>query len=457
MSSMTQPPSQLVSTMSDPTRPLSFYNYRTRQLEPFVPMGETVGLYTCGPTVYAPVHIGNLRTFIFEDVLRRVLKFAGYPVKQVMNLTDVDDKTIRGAKQAKLSLQDYTRPFTERFFEDVKKLAIEPAEFYPAATEHIDEMIRLIGRLFEAGNAYERAGSVYFAIDKFPDYGKLSGVDLAGLAPGARVDQDEYDKDQPGDFALWKAAQTDDEAVGAVWDAPWGRGRPGWHIECSALALKFLGESFDIHTGGIDLLFPHHEDEVAQVESLSGQPFARFFLEAEHLLTDEAKMAKSLGNVTTLAEIEEHGFDPLDFRYLTLTAHYRSKLHFSWESLAAARETRLVLVRLQYRPVDRPDQRVIDSITERLFDDLDTPGALAILHREANPALWEHFDTVLGLGLTVRTIDLSADLHARLDEREEARQRKDFTTADTIRDEFALKGYEIDDTSDGPVVVPKQS
>lgn len=445
----------LVSTTPSVPRSLRFYNYRSRRLEDFVTPERTVGLYTCGPTVYAPVHIGNLRTFLFEDVLRRVLKFAGYEVKQVMNLTDVDDKTIRGANEIGLSLQDYTRPFTERFFEDVQKLRIEPAELYPPATEHIDEMIRLIERLVEAGIAYERDGSVYFAIQKFPNYGQLSGVDLAGLVPGSRVDQDEYDKDQPGDFALWKAAQADDEAVGAAWDAPWGRGRPGWHIECSALGLKFLGETFDIHTGGIDLLFPHHEDEVAQIESLTGQPFARFFLEAEHLLTDEAKMAKSLGNVTTLADIEKQGFDPLDFRYLCLTAHYRSKLSFSWESLAAARETRFALVRLQYRPVERPDQRVIDEITERLSDDLDTPGALAILHREANPALWEHFDTVLGLGLTVRMVDLSADLRARLEEREEARQQRDFATADRIRDEFVVRGYEIDDTPEGPVVVPK--
>ncbi|HPG00875.1 MAG TPA: cysteine--tRNA ligase, partial [Kiritimatiellia bacterium] len=281
---------------------LRFYNTLTRQIDDFQSLEDgNVRMYTCGPTVYNFAHIGNFRAYVFEDLLRRYLKYSGYQVTQVMNLTDVDDKTIKGALQQGTSLKDYTKTYVDAFFEDLRLLEVEPAEYYPAATDHIPDMIALIHRLFEKGVAYQSDdGSIYFSISKYKDYGKLAHLDMSGLRAGARVAQDEYEKENLADFALWKAWDEKDGDV--FWESPWGRGRPGWHIECSAMSMRYLGESFDIHTGGVDNVFPHHEDEIAQSEAATGKQFARYWLHCAHLIVDGKKMSKSLGNFYTQRE-----------------------------------------------------------------------------------------------------------------------------------------------------------
>lgn len=308
-------------------------------MEEFVPIAPpAVGMYTCGPTVYNYATVGNFRAYVFEDILRRYLKFIGFHVKQVMNLTDVDDKTIRGAKAAGVALNDYTRPYKEAFFADIGTLNIEPAEHYPAATGHIPEMIKLIQTLVNKGYAYPAAdGSVYFSISKFSRYGRLAHLDLEGLRPGARVAQDEYEKENVSDFALWKAYHDDDGNVG--WDSPWGKGRPGWHIECSAMSMKYLGESFDLHTGGIDNIFPHHEDEIAQSEAATDKQFVKYWMHCAHLVVDGRKMSKSLGNFYTLRDLIQKGFSGREIRYVLLSAHYRQALNFTFPALGAARSS----------------------------------------------------------------------------------------------------------------------
>ena len=283
--------------MADPE--FRLYNTLTRKIEPFTPEdGKTVRMYTCGPTVYKPAHLGNFRTFLFEDLLRRVIVLRGWKPFQVMNLTDVDDKIIKSASEQGLTIGEVTAPVTDTFHQDRAFLRIQDAELYPKATEHIPEMIGIVARLVERKLAYlAEDASVYFAIDKFKDYGKLSRLDTREVKAGARVMQDDYSKENARDFALWKAAKPEDEAAGAAWDSPWGRGRPGWHLECSAMAMKYLGETLDIHCGGIDLIFPHHEDEIAQSEGATGKPFSRFWCHGEFLLTDGSKMAKRLGTL----------------------------------------------------------------------------------------------------------------------------------------------------------------
>jgi cysteinyl-tRNA synthetase len=317
---------------------IRLYNTLTRQVEDFVPMDPPrVRMYTCGPTVYNYAHIGNLRAYAFEDLLRRHLEYRGYEVLHVMNLTDVDDKIIRGCREHQVPLAEFTRPFKDAFFEDLRTLAIRPAHHYPAATDHIPDMIALIQRLFERELAYQSDdGSVYFSITRFPDYGRLAHLDTAGLKPGARVDQDEYDKEFVGDFALWKAWTPADGEIG--WESPWGRGRPGWHIECSAMSMKYLSESFDIHCGGVDNIFPHHEDEMAQSEGATGKPLARFWIHNAHLVVDGRKMAKSAGNFYALGDLLRHGYGGREIRYVLMAhAHYRQSLNFSLAALDAAR------------------------------------------------------------------------------------------------------------------------
>ncbi len=446
-------PTNSTTTTSEPT-PLALYNFRSRSLEQFASTGP-VGLYSCGPTVYNDVHIGNLRTFIFEDILRRTLRHLGYSVKQVMNITDVDDKIIGAAAAAKVSIQEFTQPYFASFFRDIRAVGIEPADSYPRATDHIEAMINLIDRLLKKGIAYIVNGSVYFSIAEFPRYGQLSGIDRRQLKPGSRVDSDEYDKEAVEDFALWKASKPVDEEVGAVWDSPWGRGRPGWHIECSAMSMAELGETFDLHAGAIDLLFPHHEDELAQAEAATGTSFARFFLEAEHLLVDGKKMAKSLGNFTTLREIEARKIDPLAFRYLALQAHYRAKLNFTWESLAAAARTLANLRELQYRPGHPPELATVKRIDAALANDLDTPTALAILHEANDPTLWAKYDAVFGLGLQIETVIPDQTVAQLVRAREAARQAKDFREADRLRQELKTLGWDIEDTPAGPRFIPR--
>ena len=316
---------------------MNIYNTLSHQLEELVPLeGKRVRLYTCGPTVYNYAHIGNFRAYVFEDILRRTLKYFGYEVCQVMNLTDVDDKTIAGAMKAGVPLDAFTRTFKDAFFQDLKILNVEPAERYPAATDHVPEMIDLIRVLLEKGHAYRSDdGSIYFSVSSFPGYGKLAHLDMAGMRPGARVSHDEYEKENVADFALWKAWDEKDGDV--VWEAPWGRGRPGWHIECSAMATKYLGESFDLHTGGVDNIFPHHEDEIAQSEAASGKPFVRYWMHCAHLVVDGRKMSKSLGNFHTLRDVLARGFTGRETRYVLMAGHYRQSLNFSFDAVTAAR------------------------------------------------------------------------------------------------------------------------
>src|SRR5215471_18226044 len=312
---------------------LRVFNTLGRRIVDFEPREPGhVRLYTCGPTVYNTVHIGNLRTFLWEDVLRRHLKAKGWRVTHVMNLTDVDDKTIRGAHEAKQSLRDFTTKYAELFFKDIDRLGFERAEVYPRATDHVPEMQAITTTLLEKGFAYESEGSVYFRISTFPGYGKLSGIDLAEARRGERVADDEYEKEDVKDFVLWKAGKPGEPS----WPSPWGDGRPGWHIECSAMSMKFLGEHFDIHTGAVDNIFPHHENEIAQSEAATGQTFVDVWLHAEHLIVDGEKMAKSKGNFYTLDDVLARQNDPVAVRYLLLKTPYRKKLNFTWEELTGA-------------------------------------------------------------------------------------------------------------------------
>jgi len=316
------------------------YNTLTRTTEPFAPAdGKTVQMYTCGPTVYNPAHLGNFRTFLFEDLLRRTLRLRGWEVRQVMNLTDVDDKIITRASQTGRTIMEVTLPIVDIFHADRKYLRIEDAEVYPKATETIPEMIELVEKLMRRGVAYlAEDGSVYFAIDRFPQYGRLSRLDTREIKSGARVAQDDYSKENAQDFALWKAAKPEDEAAGAAWDSPWGRGRPGWHLECSAMAMKYLGETLDVHCGGVDLVFPHHEDEIAQSEAATGKPFSRVWCHGEFLLTDGAKMAKRVGNVSNVKDLREQGVSAAAVRHFVYSTHYRKQLNLSGVALEASME-----------------------------------------------------------------------------------------------------------------------
>ena len=475
--------------------PLRFYNTLTRREEEFVPLQEgKAGVYVCGPTVYAPPHIGNLRTFFFSDTLRRYLEYRGYDVRFVMNLTDVDDKTIKGALREGVSLEAYTTPFVENLFQNFEQLGIRRADSHPRATHYVPQMIDIIRRLEENGIAYESEGSVYYSISRFPEYGKLSKVDLSAARRGERVAADEYDKDDVRDFVLWKAARPEDETVGAVWDTPWGAGRPGWHIECSAMSIAELGETFDIHAGGVDLIFPHHEDEIAQSEGATGKPFVRYWLHGEFLLLEGDKMAKSTGNIFNLQDLVEQGVKPSSVRYLFLTAHYRSKLNFTFAGLDASAEAvrriRGARNRLREHPaardVDPMDEPVLHALVDEVLAafrdamdaDLNTSVALAELHKlasgvnqrlealgdrpigeaERHAALdaFERFDAVFAfLALADREAEdvdegLAAWVEERLAARQAARKARDFAAADAIRAELTARGVVVEDTPQGP-------
>jgi cysteinyl-tRNA synthetase len=381
---------------------LRLFNTLTRALETFVPLSPPrVALYTCGPTVWNYAHIGNFRTFVFEDVLRRYLEYSGYAVAHVMNLTDVDDRTITAAGAAGLRLAEHTARFVDAFFEDCDYLRLERAAHYPRATGHIRQMVALVSRLLERGVAYRGDdGSVYFAIDRFPPYGRLSRVERRDLKAGARVSSDEYAKEDARDFVLWKAARPEDEAVGAAWDAPFGRGRPGWHLECSAMSQHYLGETIDIHAGGVDLIFPHHEDEIAQSEAATGKPFVRLWLHGEFLLVGGTKMSKRYGNFLTLRDLREDRWDAAALRYLFASTQYRKQLNFSDDALAAADAGAQRLAELRRRLAGRGEgegapltplaTRLRQEFGAAMDDDLDTPRALAALMdfvRAANAAL----------------------------------------------------------------------
>lgn len=469
---------------------LQLYNTESRQKEPLVPLiPGKVTLYTCGPTVYAYVHIGNWRTFIFEDLLRRTLEFFGFEVMHVMNLTDVDDKTIRGATAAGITLEAYTTPFTAAFFSELKLLNILPAYQYPAATEFIPQMIEMIQTLLDKGVAYRGGdGSVYYAIRKFPRYGCLSHLHMDELQSGAseRVAADEYDKDHASDFVLWKHYDADRDGT-IFWESPFGPGRPGWHLECSTMAMQILGPSIDIHVGGIDNMFPHHENEIAQSEACSGQRFAKIWMHSEHLVVDGKKMAKSLHNFYTLRDLTAQGFTPTEVRYMLMHTHYKTQLNFTAAGLEAVRSTlqRLndFISRLQHIGKDvagearavggaAVERCVVSAQTlfaEALADDLNISAALAALFdlvRQVNVlcdegavglkeagailAVLRKFDTVLGVMSFESDETVPMALEQLLQQRLDARSQRNWAEADRLRDAIHLAGYIIEDTSGGP-------
>lgn len=457
---------------------LRFYNTLTRQKEDFQPLQPgKVRMYTCGPTVYNYAHIGNFRAYTFEDLLRRYLKYRGYEVTQVMNLTDIEDKIIRDSQQAGVSLHDFTAPYKAAFFEDLRTLNIEAAEVYPAATAHIPEMVDIIQRLLARGYAYAADGSIYYRIDRFPAYGRLAHLDLQELQSGAsgRVDRDEYAKDDVHDFALWKGWTPEDGDI--YWDTDLGRGRPGWHIECSAMSMKYLGPHFDIHTGGEDNIFPHHENEIAQSEAATGMPFVNYWLHCRFLLVDNQKMSKSLGNFYTLRDLLDKGFKPLGLRYALLSTHYRQPMNFTLEGLHAAENAVQRLLDCMHAlqaaagsgdGVAPLLQQTQERFEAALDDDLNIAGALGAVFemvREVNRALaqqqlsssaaqqvialMQRFDTVLGL-LTPSEEEVDTQVAALLQERQEARQRRDFAHADALRAQLLEHGYSVEDTPQGP-------
>jgi cysteinyl-tRNA synthetase len=471
---------------------IQFHNTLSGRTEPFVPLVPgAVSIYTCGPTVYDFAHIGNFRTFVFQDVLRRYLKSQGLHVTQVMNLTDVDDRIIQKSAAAGVSIREYTDKYIQAFLDDRSALNLEPPEHLARATEHIDDMVKLIQRLTEKGFTYSSEGSTYFRISKFPAYGKLSKIDVAGMQAGARVDMDRYDKDNVRDFALWKAPKPGEH----FWETAIGPGRPGWHIECSAMAMKYLGETLDIHSGGVDLTFPHHENEIAESEGATGKPFVRYWLHAEHLLVDHEKMSKSVGNFATLRELFSHGQKPSSVRFLLASVPYRRQLNFTPDSLQGAAGSvdrlRTFVARVKtgkFPAGDSPTMaaraaKAREEFQQGLADDLNTAQALAaifdlvrdvniaidrgeFLEGDAAPVLdaLAGFDAIfavlhdddaeklraLGFGKDSATPS-DAEIDALVAERQAARKRRDFAASDRIRDQLAAHGIILEDSRDGGV------
>jgi cysteinyl-tRNA synthetase len=436
-------------------------------------------MYICGPTVWNFAHIGNFRTFTFGDVLRRYLKYKGYNLTHVMNLTDVDDRIINESKNAGKTIDEFVQPFIEAFWEDSDALGLERPEVAPRATHHIPEMIEIIQKLLDNERAYEAGGSIYYRISAFPEYGKLSKINFEGniTGGGGRVDTDKYDKENAQDFALWKFVDAGEQAG---WDAPFGRGRPGWHIECSAMSIKYLGETFDIHAGGMDLQFPHHENEIAQSEGATGKQFAKYWMHGEFLKIDDATMSKSKGNFFTFRDLSEQGYSPLAIRYLLLSIPYRHQLNFTFEGLQGAESTIKRLQDFRRRVKETRAESGLNSEVERIVldavrdfeaamdDDLNTSQALAAIHnfvREINTALAgdavreddknlvlgaiEKFDAVLGIFGKDEVEMLDAEIEALIEERQEARRNRNFARSDEIRDSLGEKGIVLEDTKDG--------
>ena len=471
--------------------PIRFFNTYSRELEEFEPRdtaARSLRIYTCGPTVYSRAHVGNFRAYIFEDLLQRHLELRGYKVHRVMNITDVEDKTIRGAREAGVPLRKFTEQFKQAFFKDGDALRIKRADEYPAATDqrYVDRMIEMIATLISKGLAYQADDkSVYFRINKFPDYGKLAHIDLSQLQSTGRVKHDEYDKEHIGDFALWKAWDEEDGDV--KWDSPWGPGRPGWHIECSAMSTALLGDQLDIHCGGVDNIFPHHEAEIAQSEGVTGKKFVRDWLHCAHLLVDGQKMAKSLGNFYTVPDVLAKGYTGRELRYALLRVHYRVPLNFTWEGMNEARESlgridewlsrlREIAEKENVRcptPINREQaadaQRSIKSgFEEALDDDLNISGALGFLFetiRETNRAMdenkldaasasawldwWKRINTVLDLEGEVEII-VPPEVAQLAKERENARRERNWKRSDELRDQISALGWDVRDTKDGP-------
>lgn len=460
---------------------LQLFNTETRTLQEVKPLdGTTIRLYTCGPTVYDYAHIGNFRTFVFEDVLRRTLRFVGHKVQQVMNLTDVDDKTIRGAIAQKTSLEAYTKTYKEAFFADLTTLNVERVEYYPEATAYIPQMIEMVQELLKKDVAYIGAdGSVYFAIKRFKEYGKLSHLNLEDLKIGAseRLSQDEYAKESASDFVLWKAYDAARDGT-IYWESPFGKGRPGWHLECSVMAQSLLGETIDIHAGGVDLIFPHHENEIAQSECCSGKTFSKLWVHAEHLLVDNKKMSKSLGNFYTLRDLLQKGYNGKTVRFMLLATHYRTQLNFTMQGLDAAKSSlsRIndFILRLEthqgqnsWEGLSAYLQETRLAFSKALCLDLNVAEGLAVLFemiRFINAkideaalssddakhvlALLQDMDQVLAVA-TFTLDSIPAEIQQLADERVQARKNKDFKRSDEIRQELLQKGYVLEDTAHG--------
>ena len=459
---------------------LRFRNTLSGRIEEFRPMNEgQVRFYYCGPTVWDYGHIGNFRSTVAADIVRRYLKFKGYQVTHVMNITDVEDRIIAKSQEAGVSIDEYTAKYIEALWEDFDALGCERPEVVPRATRHIPEMVALIEKLLETNHAYRSDGSIYYRIASFPEYGKLSKINFAGNIAGAseRVDTDKYDKEDARDFALWKDPSSETEPA---WDTEIGRGRPGWHIECSAMSMKYLGESFDIHAGGIDLVFPHHENEIAQSEGATGKPFVRYWIHFEHLKVEGETMSKSKGNYYTFRDIAAKGFSAAAIRYFLLSVPYNKQLNFTFEALAGAEKTvaslrdfRARLSEAKTEPglndsLHEAAQRALTEFEAGMDDDLNTSVALAAVHnlsREVNTALArkqvkaenqrelleviDRIDTVLNIFGKGQREMLDSEVQMLIDERQEARRRRDFGRADEIRRELADRGIILEDTKDG--------
>jgi len=456
---------------------IRFFNTLSGKLEPFNPIvkGE-IKLYSCGPTVYDYSHIGNFRAYIFEDLLKRFLIFMGYKVIHVINITDVDDKTIKGANAEKVKLEEYTKKYTDAFFEDIQKLNIAKADYYPRATEHIPEMVRMIKGLIQKGYAYKKDGSVYFNIAKFPNYGQLSKIDLEELKPGQRIESDEYEKESANDFALWKNKKEGEP----FWETEVGSGRPGWHIECSAMSSKYLGQTFDIHCGGVDNIFPHHENEIAQSEAYSGKKFVNYWLHCHHLIVEGEKMSKSKGNFYTLRDLFNKNVDPYALRLLLLSTHYRKMLNFTFEALdqanASLQRIKDFLYELKNHPFEEGESNIISQLIEEmnqkfisgLSDDLNISVALTALFemiRKVNILISQgkvyikdagrlissilHLENVLAVLPEEEEETLPPELMKKIKEREKARAENNYELADRIRNKLLKHGIVLEDTKNG--------
>jgi cysteinyl-tRNA synthetase len=454
---------------------IHLFNTYSRELEEFRPLDPpNVKMYTCGPTVYSQAHIGNFRAYLFEDLLQRHIESRGYKVRRVMNITDVDDKTIRGSREERKPLAEFTAPFKRAFFEDLETLRIKRADDFPEATDprHVARMIEMISALIERDLAYQAEDkSVYFRIKSFPDYGKLAHFNLDELQSTGRVRDDEYEKENIGDFALWKAWDEEDGDV--VWDSPWGRGRPGWHIECSAMSTQLLGEQLDIHCGGVDNIFPHHEAEIAQTEGVTEKHFVRYWLHCAHLLVEGQKMSKSLGNFHTLRDVLARGYSGREVRYALMRVHYRAPLNFTWEGMDEAREALRRIddwaTRVRETAGDARADSGANSFADALDNDLNISGALGVLFdkiRESNRKLdsgtlapadaqrllawWENVDRVLAI--SGGGTEVPAEVTVLVEQRAQARLEKNWRASDELRDRIAALRWEVRDTKDGQKV-----
>ena len=439
---------------------IKLYNTLTRKKEEFKPIKEgQLLMYSCGPTVYNYAHIGNLRTYIFNDILKRVFLFNKYKVKQLMNMTDVDDKTIKGSKKEEVSLKELTRKYEKIFLEDLSSLNIIRPEIISRATEHILDMVKLVKTLLEKGYAYKADDGIYFSVSKFKNYGKLANIKNTEVGK-SRIKNDEYDKENIQDFALWKFWTPEDGDV--FWETEIGKGRPGWHIECSAMSMKYLGETFDIHTGAIDLMFPHHTNEIAQSEAATGKKFVNYWVHAGFLTMKEGKMSKSVGNVYRLNDLKEKGFSPLDYRYLTLTSHYRSPLTFSFENLEAAKNSlqRLKNIALELKDDNKTNKEYLKEFEDVINDDLDMPTALQVLWKLVRDdkavgkvSTIKEMDKIFALDLLRKEeVRIPREVQELVHDREKAREARDFKRSDELRDKIKKLGYKVDDTDGGAKV-----